>query len=761
MEVRVIKRNKEKVNFNRDKIVNAIKKANEATEKNFRITDEKIEEIVDSVVEDLSSLKKPIVEVEDIQNLVEVELMKAKAYILAQKYIHYRSKRAEQRTSLGMVDKIFSLVNGTNEEMNTENANKEVRLNSTKRDYISGIVSTETLGRMFEETYKKASPKGKEIIKHEDLEKILEADSKGIVHFHDKDYFIQSMYNCALINLEDMLQNGTVISGTTIDKPNSFYTAANITTQIIAQVASNQYGGQSITLSHLAPFVDISRQKLIKEVRAEFEDNRVEVSEEKIKRIAERRLKKEIEQGVQTIQYQVTTLMTTNGQAPFLTVFLYTGEVEEGQARDDLALIIEEVLRQRIKGVKDENGTWVNPTFPKLIFALDEDNVPRDSKYRYLFDLAAECSSKRMVPDYISVKKMKELKNGDVYPPMGCRSLLTPDDGTANANNKSKAKNYVEGEHKYYGRFNQGVVTLNLPFIALESKGNMKRFWELFDKYTDLAHSALRLRHERLLGTRTEAAPILWEYGAIARLNKGEKIDKLLYGNYSTLSLGYAGIYEMTQAMLGKSHTTEEGREFALEVMRKLNDKCSEWKDDENISYSIYGTPMESGTYKFAKSLKKQFGEVPEVSEYDYITNSYHVNVREEISAVDKIVQEGHFQELSPGGAISYVEVPNLSKNLDVVKTIMEAIYDNTIYAEINTKMDHCDECGYDGEIFLVKDKYGELVWECPNCGNRNVDSMNVVRRVCGYLGNAAKGLNTGRTQEIHDRVLHVSNLVD
>ena len=687
--------------------------------------------------------------------------MKAKAYILAQKYIHYRSKRAEQRTSLGMVDKIFSLVNGTNEEMNTENANKEVRLNSTKRDYISGIVSTETLGRMFEETYKKASPKGKEIIKHEDLEKILEADSKGIVHFHDKDYFIQSMYNCALINLEDMLQNGTVISGTTIDKPNSFYTAANITTQIIAQVASNQYGGQSITLSHLAPFVDISRQKLIKEVRAEFEDNRVEVSEEKIKRIAERRLKKEIEQGVQTIQYQVTTLMTTNGQAPFLTVFLYTGEVEEGQARDDLALIIEEVLRQRIKGVKDENGTWVNPTFPKLIFALDEDNVPRDSKYRYLFDLAAECSSKRMVPDYISVKKMKELKNGDVYPPMGCRSLLTPDDGTANANNKSKAKNYVEGEHKYYGRFNQGVVTLNLPFIALESKGNMKRFWELFDKYTDLAHSALRLRHERLLGTRTEAAPILWEYGAIARLNKGEKIDKLLYGNYSTLSLGYAGIYEMTQAMLGKSHTTEEGREFALEVMRKLNDKCSEWKDDENISYSIYGTPMESGTYKFAKSLKKQFGEVPEVSEYDYITNSYHVNVREEISAVDKIVQEGHFQELSPGGAISYVEVPNLSKNLDVVKTIMEAIYDNTIYAEINTKMDHCDECGYDGEIFLVKDKYGELVWECPNCGNRNVDSMNVVRRVCGYLGNAAKGLNTGRTQEIHDRVLHVSNLVD
>ena len=761
MEIKVIKRNKEKAKFNRNKIVNAIKKANLATHEDFRIAEDKIEEIVDSVVNNLSKVKRPVVEVEEIQDLVEVELMKAKAYILAQNYIHYRSKRTEQRTNHEMIDKIFSLVNGTNEEMNTENANKEVRLNSTKRDYISGIVSTETLGRMFEETYKKVSPKGKEIIKHEDLEKIIEADKKGAVHFHDKDYFIQSMYNCALINLEDMLQNGTVISGTTIDKPNSFYTAANITTQIIAQVASNQYGGQSITLSHLAPFVDISRQKFIKEVRAEFENNRIEVSDEKIKRIAERRLKKEIEQGVQTIQYQITTLMTTNGQAPFLTVFLYTGEVEEGQTRDDLALIIEEVLRQRIKGVKDENGTWVNPTFPKLIFALDEDNVPRDSKYRYLFDLAAECSSKRMVPDYISVKKMKELKKGDVYPPMGCRSLLTPDDGTANSNNKSRAKNYVEGEHKYYGRFNQGVVTLNLPFIALESKGNMKRFWELFDEYTDLAHSALRLRHERLLGTTTEAAPILWEYGAIARLNKGEKIDKLLYGNYSTISLGYAGIYEMTQAMLGKSHTTEEGRDFALEVMQKLNDKCEEWKEDENISYSIYGTPMEAGTYKFAKALKKEFGIIPEVSEYNYITNSYHINVREEVSAVDKIVQEGHFQELSPGGAISYVEVPNLSKNLDVVKTIMEAIYDNTIYAEINTKMDHCDECGYDGEIFLVEDKYGELVWECPNCGNRNVDSMNVVRRVCGYLGNAAKGLNTGRTQEIHDRVLHVSNLVD
>lgn len=759
--MKVIKRNNARVDFDRDKIFNAISKANEATKPNHRITEDDIDEIVNSVVETLDSVDIRIVDVEDIQNLVEVELMKAKAYRLAQNYAHYRSKRESHRNSDEMIDKIFSLVNDTNEEMNTENANKDVRINSTKRDYISGIVSIETLGRMLKETYKKASPKGKEIIKEEDLDKILVADNKGVLHNHDKDYFIQPMYNCALINLEDMLENGTVISGTTIDKPNSFYTAANITTQIIAQVASNQYGGQSITMSHLAPFVDISRQKLIAEVREEFENNRIDVSEDKIRSIAERRLKKEIQQGVQTIQYQVTTLMTTNGQAPFLTVFLYTGEVEEGQTRDDLALIIEEVLRQRIKGVKDENGTWVNPTFPKLIFALDEDNVPKDSKYRYLFDLAAECSSKRMVPDYISVKKMKELKNGDVYPPMGCRSALTPDDGTANKNNKAKAKNYIEGEHKYYGRFNQGVVTLNLPYIALEAHGSIDKFWELFDEYTELAHSALRLRHERLLGTKSDVAPILWQFGAIARLDKGEKIDKLLYGNYSTISLGYAGIYEMTQALLGVSHTTEKGREFSLEVMKKLNDKCEQWKEDENISYSIYGTPMESGTYKFAKSLKREFGEVPEVSEYNYITNSYHVNVREEISAVDKIVQESQFQALSPGGAISYVEVPNLSKNLDVVKTIMEAIYDNIIYAEINTKMDHCEECGYDGEIFLVEDEYGELVWECPNCGNRNVNSMNIVRRVCGYLGNASKGLNSGRLGEIHDRVLHVSNLVD
>lgn len=759
--MKVIKRNNARVDFDRDKIFNAISKANEATKPNHRITEDDIDDIVNSVVDILDSVDIRIVDVEDIQNLVEVELMKAEAYRLAQNYAHYRSKREIHRSSDEMIDKIFSLINDTNEEMNTENGNKDVKINSTKRDYISGIVSTETLGRTLKETYKKASPKGKEIIKEEDLDKILVADNKGVLHFHDKDYTLQKMYNCALINLEDMLENGTVISGTTIDKPNSFYTAANITTQIIAQVASNQYGGQSITMSHLAPFVDVSRQKLIAEVREEFENNRIDVSEDKIRSIAERRLKKEIQQGVQTIQYQVTTLMTTNGQAPFLTVFLYTGEVEEGQTRDDLALIIEEVLRQRIKGVKDENGTWVNPTFPKLIFALDEDNVPKDSKYRYLFDLAAECSSKRMVPDYISVKKMKELKNGDVYPPMGCRSALTPDDGTANQNNKAKAKNYTEGEHKYYGRFNQGVVTLNLPYIALEAHGDIDKFWKLFDEYTELAHSALRLRHERLLGTKSDVAPILWQFGAIARLDKGEKIDKLLYGNYSTISLGYAGIYEMTQALLGVSHTTEKGREFALEVMQKLNDKCEQWKEDENISYSIYGTPMESGTYKFAKSLKREFGEVPEVSEYNYITNSYHVNVREEISAVDKIVQEAQFQALSPGGAISYVEVPNLSKNLDVVKTIMEAIYDNIIYAEINTKMDHCEECGYDGEIFLVEDEYGELVWECPNCGNRNVNSMNVVRRVCGYLGNAAKGLNFGRLGEIHDRVLHVSNLVD
>lgn len=758
--VKVIKRDGTEVNFNKEKIFNAILKANDATRKDFRINDDQARYVVDSVSEVLFSYGRAF-EVEEIQNLVELNLMKIGAYHLAQNYAHYRVKRGENRENDKMISNIFSLVNGTNEDMKQENANKDVRINSTQRDYIAGIVSKETTKRMYENLYKKLSQKGKDIIKYEDIEKIMSADDDAIIHVHDKDYFIQPMANCCLINLEDMLQNGTVISGTTIDRPNSFYTAANITTQIIAQVASGQYGGQTFSLSVLAPFVDISRQKIRKNLKKSFEEAGIDVEDEKINSLAEKRVLEEIGHGIQTIQYQLITLMTTNGQAPFVTMFMYLDEAKEGRERDDLALLIEEVLRQRIKGVKDEHGVWVTPAFPKLIFALDEDNVEKDGKYRYLFELAARCSAKRMVPDYISVKKMKELKDGDVYPPMGCRSLLTPDDGNANSGNKANAKNYIENEHKYYGRFNQGVVTINLAMIGLMANKDMNDFWKILDEYLELAHSALRFKHERLLGTKSDVAPILWQYGALARLSKGEKIDKLLYGNYSTISLGYAGLYEMTQAMLGKSHTTEEGRKFALSVMQRLNDKCNEWKENENLSYSVYGTPMESTTYKFAKALQKQFGIVPEVSEYNYITNSYHINVREEISAFEKIEKESMFQKLSPGGAISYVEVPNMQKNLDAVMDIIEAIYDNIIYAEINTKSDHCEECGYEGEMVLVDDGYGKLVWECPNCGNRDENTMNIVRRVCGYLGEASRGMNQGRLGEIHDRVLHVSNRID
>lgn len=758
--VKVIKRDGTEVNFNKEKIFNAILKANDATRKDFRINDDQARYVVDSVSEVLFSYGRAF-EVEEIQNLVELNLMKIGAYHLAQNYAHYRVKRGENRENDKMISNIFSLVNGTNEDMKQENANKDVRINSTQRDYIAGIVSKETTKRMYENLYKKLSQKGKDIIKYEDIEKIMSADDDAIIHVHDKDYFIQPMANCCLINLEDMLQNGTVISGTTIDRPNSFYTAANITTQIIAQVASGQYGGQTFSLSVLAPFVDISRQKIRKNFKKSFEEAGIDVEDEKINSLAEKRVLEEIGHGIQTIQYQLITLMTTNGQAPFVTMFMYLDEAKEGRERDDLALLIEEVLRQRIKGVKDEHGVWVTPAFPKLIFALDEDNVEKDGKYRYLFELAARCSAKRMVPDYISVKKMKELKDGDVYPPMGCRSLLTPDDGNANSGNKANAKNYIENEHKYYGRFNQGVVTINLAMIGLMANKDMNDFWKILDEYLELAHSALRFKHERLLGTKSDVAPILWQYGALARLSKGEKIDKLLYGNYSTISLGYAGLYEMTQAMLGKSHTTEEGRKFALSVMQRLNDKCNEWKENENLSYSVYGTPMESTTYKFAKALQKQFGIVPEVSEYNYITNSYHINVREEISAFEKIEKESMFQKLSPGGAISYVEVPNMQKNLDAVMDIIEAIYDNIIYAEINTKSDHCEECGYEGEMVLVDDGYGKLVWECPNCGNRDENTMNIVRRVCGYLGEASRGMNQGRLGEIHDRVLHVSNRID
>lgn len=758
--VKVIKRDGTEVNFNKEKIFNAILKANDATRKDFRINDDQARYVVDSVSEVLFSYGRAF-EVEEIQNLVELNLMKIGAYHLAQNYAHYRVKRGENRENDKMISNIFSLVNGANEDMKQENANKDVRINSTQRDYIAGIVSKETTKRMYENLYKKLSQKGKDIIKYEDIEKIMSADDDAIIHVHDKDYFIQPMANCCLINLEDMLQNGTVISGTTIDRPNSFYTAANITTQIIAQVASGQYGGQTFSLSVLAPFVDISRQKIRKNLKKSFEEAGIDVEDEKINSLAEKRVLEEIGHGIQTIQYQLITLMTTNGQAPFVTMFMYLDEAKEGRERDDLALLIEEVLRQRIKGVKDEHGVWVTPAFPKLIFALDEDNVEKDGKYRYLFELAAKCSAKRMVPDYISVKKMKELKDGDVYPPMGCRSLLTPDDGNANSGNKANAKNYIENEHKYYGRFNQGVVTINLAMIGLMANKDMNDFWKILDEYLELAHSALRFKHERLLGTKSDVAPILWQYGALARLSKGEKIDKLLYGNYSTISLGYAGLYEMTQAMLGKSHTTEEGRKFALSVMQRLNDKCNEWKENENLSYSVYGTPMESTTYKFAKALQKQFGIVPEVSEYNYITNSYHINVREEISAFEKIEKESMFQRLSPGGAISYVEVPNMQKNLDAVMDIIEAIYDNIIYAEINTKSDHCEECGYEGEMILVDDGYGKLVWECPNCGNRDENTMNIVRRVCGYLGEASRGMNQGRLGEIHDRVLHVSNRID
>lgn len=758
--VKVIKRDGTEVNFNKEKIFNAILKANDATRKDFRINDDQARYVVDSVSEVLFSYGRAF-EVEEIQNLVELNLMKIGAYHLAQNYAHYRVKRGENRENDKMISNIFSLVNGTNEDMKQENANKDVRINSTQRDYIAGIVSKETTKRMYENLYKKLSQKGKDIIKYEDIEKIMSADDDAIIHVHDKDYFIQPMANCCLINLEDMLQNGTVISGTTIDRPNSFYTAANITTQIIAQVASGQYGGQTFSLSVLAPFVDISRQKIRKNLKKSFEEAGIDVEDEKINSLAEKRVLEEIGHGIQTIQYQLITLMTTNGQAPFVTMFMYLDEAKEERERDDLALLIEEVLRQRIKGVKDEHGVWVTPAFPKLIFALDEDNVEKDGKYRYLFELAARCSAKRMVPDYISVKKMKELKDGDVYPPMGCRSLLTPDDGNANSGNKANAKNYIENELKYYGRFNQGVVTINLAMIGLMANKDMNDFWKILDEYLELAHSALRFKHERLLGTKSDVAPILWQYGALARLSKGEKIDKLLYGNYSTISLGYAGLYEMTQAMLGKSHTTEEGRKFALSVMQRLNDKCNEWKENENLSYSVYGTPMESTTYKFAKALQKQFGIVPEVSEYNYITNSYHINVREEISAFEKIEKESMFQKLSPGGAISYVEVPNMQKNLDAVMDIIEAIYDNIIYAEINTKSDHCEECGYEGEMVLVDDGYGKLVWECPNCGNRDENTMNIVRRVCGYLGEASRGMNQGRLGEIHDRVLHVSNRID
>ena len=722
----VIKRNGQEVSFDISKIINAIRKANVEVDEIYRMNDAQIAAVADNIARKVA-VSPHAVNVEDIQDMVETGIMEMRGYEVAQKYVRYRYKHNEMRKMSHVDQKIRGVVEHDNEEVKQENSNKNPVINSTQRDYMAGEVSKDLTKR---------------ILLPED---IVKAHEEGIIHFHDADYYAQKEHNCDLINLEDMLQNGTVISQTMIEKPHSFFTACNVTTQIIAQVASNQYGGQSFTLSHLAPFVDVSRKKLTKEVIEERKETGESMDEEIISKIVEKRLDEEIRSGVQTIQYQLITLMTCNGQAPFVTMFMYLDEVPDGQTREDLARVIKEVLNQRIQGVKNEKGVWITPAFPKLIYVLDEDNIHPDSRYFYLTELAAKCTAKRMVPDYISAKKMKEYKNGDVYPCMGCRSFLTPDTKGLNP----------DGSHKYYGRFNQGVVTINLVDVACSSYGDMDRFWEIFDERLELCHRALRCRHERLLGTVSDVAPILWQYGALARLGKGEKIDKLLYNNYSTLSLGYAGLYEMCMRMLGVSHTDPKGKEFALKVMQHMNDKCSEWREKENISYSLYGTPMESTTYKFAKCLQKRFGIIKGVTDKNYITNSYHVHVTEKIDAFSKLEFEAQFQKLSPGGAISYVEVPNMQKNIPAVIAIMQYIYDNIMYAELNTKSDYCEVCGYDGEIRIVEDGNGKLVWECPNCGNRDQSKMSVARRTCGYIG--TQFWNQGRTQEIKDRVLHVS----
>lgn len=714
----VIKRSGEEVLFNVQKIFNAISKANQAT-LHTPMTDADIQDIADSVTANCQALKRSA-NVEEIQDMVEAELMQKQFFSVAHNYITYRYERALVRKANSTDQQIMSLLERQNEEVKQENSNKNPLVNSVQRDYMAGEVSKDITKRFL------LPPE------------ISEAHEKGIIHFHDADYFAQHMHNCCLVNLEDMLQNGTVISETGIDKPHSFATACNIATQIIAQVASSQYGGQSITLSHLAPFVDVSRQKARKEVRQEFEAAGIEISEEKINEVAEMRVRREIEKGVQTIQYQVITLMTTNGQAPFVTVFMYLNEVPEGQTRDDLALIIEEMLKQRIQGVKNEKGVFITPAFPKLIYCLEDNNIEEDSKYFYLTKLAAECTAKRMVPDYISEKIMKELKGGDVYPCMGCRSFLTPD----------------PVHHKYYGRFNQGVVTINLVDVACSSKRDMDAFWKILDERLDLCFEALMYRHNRLKGTPSDVAPILWQNGALARLKKGETIDKLLYDNYSTISLGYAGIAEMVYYMLGVSHTSPEGEKFGLKVMQYLNDWCNKKREETNISFSLYGTPMESTTYKFAKCLQDRFGIIPHVTDKNYITNSYHVHVTEQINAFDKLTFESKFQKLSPGGAISYVEVPNMENNIDAVLAVMKHIYNNIMYAELNTKSDYCQVCGYTGEIQIVEDENHKLIWKCPNCGNTDQEKMNVARRTCGYIG--TQFWNQGRTQEIKERVLHL-----
>ena len=725
VKTNVIKRSGEEVSFDLEKIINAIRKANKEVDRLHQMNEYQINAIADNIAHRVEEIPHAV-NVEDIQDMVETGIMEMRGYEVAQKYVRYRYKRELTRKSNTTDNGILSLLEHINEEVNQENSNKNPVINSTQRDYMAGEVSKDLSKRVL-------LP-----------EEIVRAHEEGIIHFHDSDYFAQKEHNCDLINLEDMLQNGTVISETLIEKPHSFFTACNVTTQIVAQVASNQYGGQSFTLAHLAPFVDISRQKIRKNVIEERKECGEALDEEIIAKVTERRLRDEVRSGIQTIQYQLITLMTCNGQAPFVTVFMYLDEVEDGQIREDLAMIIEEVMVQRMQGVKNEKGVWITPAFPKLIYVLDEDNITEDSKYWYLTELAAKCTAKRMVPDYISAKIMKELKQGDVYPCMGCRSFLTVEDSQRNE----------DGSHKFYGRFNQGVVTINLVDVACSAEGDMDKFWKILDERLELCHRALRCRHERLLGTISDVAPILWQNGALARLKKGEKIDRLLFNGYSTISLGYAGLYEMCMRMVGKSHTDPQARPFALKVMQRLNDKCKEWKEAENISYSVYGTPMESTTYKFSKCLQKRFGMIEGVTDKNYITNSYHVHVSEEIDAFKKLKFEADFQKLSPGGAISYIEVPNMQNNIPAVLSVMQFIYNNIMYAELNTKSDYCECFGYDGEIKITEEESGKLVWECPNCGNRDQNKMFVARRTCGYIG--TQFWNQGRTQEIKDRVLHL-----
>ena len=723
--MKIIKRNGAEVPFDITKIITAVTKASDSVGGQSRLTREQITQIAAAVTDQCQALNRAV-SVEEVQDLVENQLMDIQAHDVARHYITYRYVQSLKRQTNTTDERILSLIECQNEEVKQENANKNPTVNSVQRDYMAGEISKDLTARLLLDP------------------EIVKAHQEGLIHFHDSDYFAQHMHNCDLVNLEDMLQNGTVISGTYIEKPHSFSTACNIATQIIAQVASNQYGGQSISLTHLAPFVDVSRKKIAAEVEVEMEG--LDVSAERKKEIVERRLRNEINRGVQTIQYQVVTLMTTNGQAPFITVFMYLGEARNAQEKADLAIIIEETIRQRYQGVKNEAGVWITPAFPKLIYVLEEDNIRPGTPYCYLTELAAKCTAKRMVPDYISEKKMLELKvdkngEGHCYTCMGCRSFLTP---------------YVDpetGKPKYYGRFNQGVVTINLVDVALSSEGNFEKFWKIFDERLDLCHRALQARHKRLLGTPSDAAPILWQYGALARLKKGEKIDKLLFGGYSTISLGYAGLYECVKYMTGKSHTDAGAKPFALSVMQHMNDKCNEWKKAENMDYSLYGTPLESTTYKFAKCLQKRFGIVPGITDKNYITNSYHVHVSEQIDAFTKLKFESDFQRLSPGGAISYVEVPNMQDNLEAVMSVLQFIYDNIMYAELNTKSDYCQCCGYDGEIKIVEDD-GKLVWECPKCGNRDQNKLNVARRTCGYIG--TQFWNQGRTQEIKDRVLHL-----